>query len=125
MSLCVFTGVPTRVHLEETRPVILIGKLLKRENVVNSYGEEIGEQPRGSREPDTKPGACVLSRVGLCDPTDGSPAGLLCPWDSADKNTGVGCHALLQGIIPTQGSNPHLLRLLHRQEDSLPLSRHT
>ena len=28
------------------------------------------------------------------------------------KNTGVGCHALLQGIFPTQGSNPHLLCLL-------------
>ena len=27
------------------------------------------------------------------------------------KNTGVGCHALLQGIFPTQGSNKHLLRL--------------
>ena len=30
---------------------------------------------------------------------------LLCPWDSPDKNTGVGCHALLQGIFPTQGWN--------------------
>ena len=29
------------------------------------------------------------------------------------KNTGVGCHFLLQGIFPTQGSNPHLLCLLH------------
>ena len=28
--------------------------------------------------------------------------------DSPGKNTGVGCHALLQGIIPTQGSNPGL-----------------
>ena len=29
--------------------------------------------------------------------------------DSPSKNTGVGCHSLLQGIFPTQGSNPHLL----------------
>ena len=28
------------------------------------------------------------------------PARLLCPWDSPGKNTGVGCHALLQGIEP-------------------------
>ena len=28
------------------------------------------------------------------------------------KNNGVGCHFLLKGIFPTQGSNPHLLRLL-------------
>ena len=31
------------------------------------------------------------------------------PRDSPGKNTGVGCHALLQGIFPTQGSNPGLL----------------
>ena len=37
------------------------------------------------------------------------PARLLCPWDSPGKNTGVGCHALLQGIFLTQGSNPGLL----------------
>ena len=30
---------------------------------------------------------------------------LLCPWDSPSKNSRVGCHALLQGIILTQGSN--------------------
>ena len=47
---------------------------------------------------------------------------LLCPWDSAGKNTGVGCYALFQGIFLTQGSNPHLLCLLHWQADSLPLS---
>ena len=37
------------------------------------------------------------------------PARLLCPWDSPGKNTGVGCHFPLQGIFPTQGSNPGLL----------------
>ena len=37
------------------------------------------------------------------------PARLLCPWDFPDKNTGVGCHALLHGIIPTMGWNPGLL----------------
>ena len=30
---------------------------------------------------------------------------LLCPWDFPGKDTGVGCHFLLQGIIPTHGSN--------------------
>ena len=40
--------------------------------------------------------------------------------DSLGKNTGVGCHALLRGIFPTQGSNPHLLCLLHKQAGSLP-----
>ena len=32
-----------------------------------------------------------------------SPARLLCPWHSPGKNTGVGCHVLLQAIFPTQG----------------------
>ena len=36
------------------------------------------------------------------------PARLLCPWDSPGKNSGVGCHARLQGILPTQGSNSSL-----------------
>ena len=36
------------------------------------------------------------------------PPRLHCPWDSPGKNTGVGCHALLQGIFLTQGWNPHL-----------------
>ena len=34
----------------------------------------------------------------------------------------MGCCALLQGIFPTQGSGPHLLRLLHWQSCSLPLA---
>ena len=36
------------------------------------------------------------------------------------KNTGVGCHALLQGIFLSKGSNPHLLGLLHWLLDSMP-----
>ena len=50
------------------------------------------------------------------------PTRLLCPWDFPGKNTGVGCYFLLQGIFPTQGSNPCLLHLLHWQVDTLPLS---
>ena len=38
---------------------------------------------------------------------------LLCPWDFTDKNSGVGCHFLLQGIFLTQDSNLHFLCLLH------------
>ena len=44
------------------------------------------------------------------------------PWNSPGKNTGEGFRAFLQGIFPTQGSNPHLLRLLHWQVGSLPLA---
>ena len=41
----------------------------------------------------------------LCDPLDRSPTRLLCLWDFPGKNTEVGCHFLLQGTFPTQGSN--------------------
>ena len=47
---------------------------------------------------------------------------LHCPWDFPYKNTGVGCHFLLQGIFQTLGLNPHLLCLMHWQADSLPLA---
>ena len=41
------------------------------------------------------------------------PARLLCHWDLSGKNTGEGCHFLLQGVFLTQGLNPQLLCLLH------------
>ena len=44
----------------------------------------------------------------LCDSMDCSPT-LLYPWGSPGKNTRVCCHFLLQGIFPTQGSNPRLM----------------
>ena len=37
------------------------------------------------------------------------PAKLLCPWDSLGKNTGMGCHALLQGTLPNPGTEPKSL----------------
>ena len=43
------------------------------------------------------------------------PARFLCPGDSPGRNTGVGCHALLQEIFHTQGSNLCLFHLLHWQ----------
>ena len=50
-----------------------------------------------------------------CSPPGPSVHGIL-------QNTRVGCRALLQGIFPTQGSNPYLLHLLHWQAGSLPLA---
>ena len=41
-------------------------------------------------------GKSLQSCPTLCDPTDGSPTRLPGPWDSQGKNTGVGCHFLLQ-----------------------------
>ena len=63
---------------------------------------------------------CVLSRGCLCSRL--WSAELLCPWNSPGQNNGVGCHFLLQGIFPTQGSNLFLLCFLNWQVDFLPLS---
>ena len=53
---------------------------------------------------------CVVpqSCPTLCDLMDYSPPGTSVHGDSPGKNTGVGCHSLLQWIFPTQGSNPVL-----------------
>ena len=50
-----------------------------------------------------------------------TPVRFLCLWGSPGQNTGVGCDALLQGIFPTQGSNPSVLCFLHWQVGSSPL----
>ena len=53
---------------------------------------------------------CLVAQLCLIlQPHGLQPARLLCPWDFPGKNAGVGCHALLQGIFPTQGSKPGLL----------------
>ena len=58
---------------------------------------------------------CVLCLIAqlcptFCDPMDCSPPGSSIHGDSPGKNIGVSCHELLQGIFPTQGPNPGLLR---------------
>ena len=42
------------------------------------------------------------------------PPRLLCPWNFPGKNTGMGCHSLLQGIFPTQELNSGLLNFAGR-----------
>ena len=51
----------------------------------------------------------LQSRPTFCNPIDCSLPGSSDHGDSPDKNTGVGCHALLQGIFPAAGLNPGLL----------------
>ena len=56
-------------------------------------------------------GLCLVTQsyLAVCDPMDCSPPGCSVHGDSPGKNTGVGCHTLLQVIFSTQGSNPGLL----------------
>ena len=72
-----------------------------------------------ARQPYTH--VCMFSHSAVsdsCKPMNRLYPARLCSWDSPGKNTGVGCHFLLHGIVPTQGLNPHLL---HCQADSLTL----
>ena len=74
-------------------------------------------------EPSGKPYLLMLCCSGLshlvlspCVPMGCSPPGSSVHGDSPGKNTRVGFHALLQGIFPSQGSNPGLLhcrQILH------------
>ena len=69
------------------------------------------------------------SCLTLWDPMDCSPPGSSVHGDSPGKNIGVGCHALLQGIFPTQGLNPglpHCRRILYQlsHKGSPTYSRH-
>ena len=50
----------------------------------------------------------VQSCLAFCNPMGCSPLGSSVHGNSPGKNTGVDCHALCQGIFPTQGSNPGL-----------------
>ena len=64
------------------------------------------------------------SSLTLCDPMDCSPPGSSVHGDSPGKSTGVGCHVFLQGIFPTQGSNPglpHCRWILHQESPNVQL----
>ena len=69
---------------------------------------------------------CVCSAVQYCltfaTHWAEEPTTFLRPWDFSCKNTGVGCHFLLQGIFLTRGLNLGLLCLLHWQAESLSQS---
>ena len=58
---------------------------------------------------------CVFSVMSNCNPMDCSPPGSSVHGIFQVKNTGVGCHFLLQEVFPTKGSNQCLLCLLDLQ----------
>ena len=71
---------------------------------------------------------CLVAQscLTLCNPKDCHLPGSSVHGDSSGSNTGVNSHALLQGIFPTQGSNPHLLHcrwiLYHLSHQRTPVS---
>ena len=113
-GICISSKIHLLQYLNEkhslTNTVVLFNGLNSSEGTVNP-----------ERKPSGLSKVCESKRVrcSVVSNLDCSPYRLLCPWDSPGKNTGVGCHSLLQGIFPTQGSNQGLL---HLYADSLPLS---
>ena len=103
--LCTVFLIPSSVSF-----VIEINKyLMKKESRRTREGKE--EEVLSCKS--CLPSLAVLvaqSCLTLCDPR------LRCSWDFPGKNTGMGCHFLLQGIFPTQGLNPMSPQL---QADSL------
>ena len=71
---------------------------------------------------------CLVAQscLTLCNPMDCHLPGSSVHGDSPGSNTGVNTHALLQGIFPTRGSNPHLLHcrwiLYHLSHQRSPVS---
>ena len=69
---------------------------------------------------------CLITQSTLCNPMDCIPPGFSVHGDSPGNHTGMGCHALFQGIFPTQGLSPGLPHwmwiLYHLNHQHLPLS---
>ena len=65
--------------------------------------------------------ASLQSCPTLCDPIDSSPTRLPCPWDSPGKNTGVGCHFLLQCMkVKSESEVAQSCQTLHDPMDRRP-----
>ena len=94
-----------------------------RPATVGAHPQAVGSSHHEVHDAAHLPPHCLRGRSVSVWSTSSQPHGLqptslLCPWDCPAKNTGVGCHFLLQGIFQIQGLNPFLLRLLPWQEDS-------
>ena len=93
---------------------------LKYKGTCKSHVTTAKTGPCAPFPPDPRPGCVHANFLHSCptlfDPMDYSTPGSSIHGDSPGKNAGVGCHPLLQGIFPTQGSNsglPHCRRILY------------
>ena len=88
---------------------------LERSCLIPGSGSQLPPNHAASRDPQGPRKTESLSRVGLFETPQTVAPRLLSPWDSPDRNTGVGC-PVLQRILLTQGWNlglPHCRQTLH------------
>ena len=92
----------------------LSGLIPLKSKFLISFGRKCGELVAQGRSLGPKSESCSVVSNSLL------PHGLYSPWNSPGQNTGVGSLSLLQGIFPTQRSNPglphcrHLYQLSHK-----------
>ena len=107
------SGWEAKVGKDHSQPSVFLSKWLG----AASLGQDSRINDRGLKEGYMLRLSVMFNSLG---PHGLHPTRLFCLWNFPSKNTGVGCHFLLQGIFLTQGSNPCLLCLPHRPAGSLP-----
>ena len=93
-----------------TSNTVLFQRYFSTNSIEKTVTQHIGKKTSQGQLSNDITNWCLVIQKGLilCDPMDCSLLGSSVHGDSPGKNTGVGCHALLQGIFPTQGLNPSL-----------------
>ena len=117
MEICIYVGF-----------TLVLWIILSIQNLLGNAGRDQGDrdgwvEPWANDSPSLHRGfltgmlRSVAHSCPVLRPHGLSPPGSSLHGDSPGRNTGVGCHALLQGIFPTQGSNPdlpHCRRILYQ-----------
>ena len=103
---------------EVTDTCINYSKASRSREAIETVGWQCGQTGRSQKSELYNTGfksclhrcVCLFAQLcpAFCVPVDCGPTGSSVHGDSPGTNTGVGCHALLQGVFPTQGSNPSL-----------------
>ena len=105
-QVCIYLTRPTKQQVMLCKP-----NIKRREWKSLKANKLKKKKKKATNQPSHTHTLCLVAQLcpTLGGPMDCSLPGSSVHGDSPGKNTGVDCHALLQGIFPTQGSNPGLL----------------
>ena len=103
-QVCIYLTRPTKQQVMLCKPNI------KRREWKSLKANKLKKKKKATNQPSHTHTLCLVAQLcpTLGGPMDCSLPGSSVHGDSPGKNTGLDCHALLQGIFPTQGSNPGL-----------------